>query len=90
VLTRDRIYTWEVESAGVKHHGTFRVLSEGQEKDLQKVRAELGKSHLLLGAVNEELGLLTPAKQEFEIVARDKAQSQQAEKLLNRIDALRK
>jgi hypothetical protein len=89
-LTRDRVYTWEVESAGVKHRATFRVLGENQQKELERVRAEHSSSHLLMGAVNEELGLLTPARQEFEAMARDRAQSQQATKLLNRIDAMRK
>jgi hypothetical protein len=89
-LARDRVYTWEVESAGVRHRGTFRVLGESQEKALESIRARHGSSHLVMGAVSEELGLLTPAKREFEAMAKDKAQSQQAEKLLNRIDALRK
>jgi putative zinc finger protein len=90
MLTRDRVYTWEVESAGMKHRGTFRVLGENQARELEKVRAQHGRSHLVMGAVSEELGLLTPAKQEFEAMAKDKAQSQQAAKLLSRIDALRK
>jgi hypothetical protein len=89
-LTRNRVYTWEVESAGEKHRGTFRILGENQAAELEKVRAEHGKSHLVMGAVSEELGLLTPAKQEFEAMAKDKSQSQQAAKLLNRIEALRK
>jgi hypothetical protein len=89
-LSRDKLYTWEVESAGVRHRGTFRVLSESQQRELDKVRAEHGSSHLVMGAVNQELGLLTPARLEFEAMAKDKAQSQQASKLLNHIDALRK
>jgi hypothetical protein len=89
-LSRDKIYTWEVESAGVKHRGTFRVLGENQQRELEKVRAQHGSSHLVMGAVNQELGLLTPARQDFEAMAKDRAQSQQAGKLLNHIDALRK
>jgi hypothetical protein len=89
-LVRDRIYTWEVESAGQKHRGTFRVLSEAQLKELAKVRAEHGNSHLVMGAVNEQLGLLTPARQEFEAMAKNSAQAEQAAKLLSHIDALRK
>jgi hypothetical protein len=89
-LVRDRVYTWEVESAGVKHRGTFRLLGENQQKELERVRAEHGGSHLVMGAVSMELGLLAQARQEFEAMAKDKTQSQQAAKLLNRIDALRK
>jgi hypothetical protein len=89
-LVRDRIYTWEVESAGQKHRGTFRVLSEAQLKELAKVRAEHGNSHLVMGAVNEQLGLLTPARQEFEAMAKVSGQAQQAEKLITHVDGLRK
>jgi hypothetical protein len=89
-LVRDRIYTWEVESAGVKHRGTFRVLGENQMKELESVRAEHGNSHLVMGAVNEELGLLTPARQEFQAMTKDSSMAAQAAKLLNHIDALRK
>jgi hypothetical protein len=89
-LSRDRIYTWEVESAGVKHRGTFRVLSESQEKQLEKVRSEHGNSHLVMGAVYEEMGLLAQARQAFEAMAKDKSQSQQAAKLLSHLDGLRK
>jgi hypothetical protein len=84
-LTRDHVYTWEVESAGVKHHGTFRVLGENQWKELEKVRADHGSSHLVMGAVSAELGLLTPARHEFEAMSRG-----QSAKLLNRLDSLRK
>jgi hypothetical protein len=89
-LVRDHVYTWEVESVGVKHRGTFRVLGENQKRELEKARAEHGNSHLVMGAVSAELGLLTQAQQEFAAMAKDKAQSQQAAKLLGRIDALRK
>lgn len=89
-LIRDHVYTWEVESAGVKHRASFRVLGENQAKELAKVRAEHGSSHLVLGAVSAGLGLLTPAKQEFEAMGKDKAQSEQAAKLLNRLETLRK
>jgi len=89
-LSRDKVYTWEVESAGVKHRGTFRVLGANQERELEKVRAEHGGSHLVMGAVSVELGLLTPAKREFEAMAKDKAQAQQAARLLGNVDGLRK
>jgi hypothetical protein len=89
-LLRDHVYTWVVDSAGVKHRAMFRVLGASQQRELEKVRAERGTSHLVMGAVSAGLGLLTPAKQEFEAMGRDKAQSQQAAKLLNRIETLRK
>lgn len=89
-LARDHVYTWEVESAGAKHRGTFRVIGENQLKELERVRAEHGGSHLVMGAVSAELGLLTSAQQEFEAMAKDKAQSQQAARLLSHIETLRK
>ncbi len=89
-LLRDHVYTWEVESGGVKHRGMFRVLGASQEKDLEKVRAEHGSSHLAMGAVSEDLGLLTAAEQQFEAMAKEKGKSLQAEKLLRQVEALRK
>lgn len=89
-LVRDRIYTWEVESGSQKHRGTFKVLGASQEKDLEKVRAEHGSSHLAMGAASEELGLLTAAEQQFEAMAKEKGKSQQAEKLLRQVEAFRK
>ena len=74
----------------MKHRGMFRVLGENQKRELEKVRAGHGNSHLVMGAVSTELGLLTEARQEFEAMAKDKAQSQQAAKLLNRVETLRK
>lgn len=85
-LVRDRIYTWEVESGGQKHRGMFRVLGETQAAELEKVRG----SHLVVGAVDEELGLLTPAKREFEALAKEKGQAPRASKLVSHIDELRK
>jgi hypothetical protein len=66
------------------------VLSETQLRELAKVRAEHGNSHLVMGAVNEQFGLLTAARQEFEAMAQNSSQAAQAEKLLSHIDALRK
>ena len=89
-LVRGQVYTWEVESGGQKHRGMFRVLGENQRQELEKVRAEHGASHLVLGAVSEQLGLLTPAKQQFEAMEKDSGQAQQAAKLLSHIASLRK
>jgi hypothetical protein len=89
-LARDHVYTWEVEAGGQKHRGTFRVLGESQLRDLEKARAEHGSSHLVMGAVNEELGLLTAAREEFEAMAKDRTMASQAAKLLSRLESLRK
>ena len=89
-LARDKVYTWEVESAGQKHRGTFRVLGESQERELEKVRAEHANSHLAIGAVNLDLGLLTAAKEEFQAMGKDSKMAQQAAKLLSHVEALRK
>ena len=66
------------------------MLGANQERELEKVRAEHGGSHLVMGAVSVELGLLTPAKREFEAMAKDKAQAQQAARLLGNVEGLRK
>jgi hypothetical protein len=79
-----------VESGAQKHRGTFRVLGENERQELEKVKAEHGSSHLVVGAVSEQLGLLTTAKQEFEAMAKDSTQAQQAAKLLSHIEMLMK
>jgi hypothetical protein len=89
-LARGRVYTWEVESAGQKHRGTFRVLGESPEKELEKIRAAHGSSHLAMGAVNTQFGLLTPAKREFEAMGKDSKMAQQAAKLLSHVESLQK
>lgn len=89
-LLRDHIYTVEVASGGVKHRATFKVLSSKQEQDLQSIRAAHGTSHLVMGAVSEDLGLLTAAQQQFEAMAKEGGKTQQAAKLLERVEALRK
>jgi hypothetical protein len=84
-LTRGQVYAWEVVSGSTKYRGMFKVLGENQQSELEKIRAAHGSSHLVMGAVKEELGLLSEAKQEFEA-----AQSGQAAKLLASIDAFRR
>ena len=44
----------------------------------------------MMGAVSAELGLLMPAKQEFEAMSKDSKMAQQAAKLLSHIDTLRR
>jgi hypothetical protein len=89
-LVRGQVYSWEVESGGQRHRGTFRVLGANQLQELERIRAQHSGSHLVVGAVSEQLGLLTAAKQEFEAMAKDSGQAQQAAKLLSHIEGLRK
>ena len=89
-LVRGEVYTWEVESGNTRYRGTFRVLGESQLADLKKVRAEHGNSHAVMGAVEEELGMLTAARQEFEAMAKDRGRADQAARLLRGLDRLRK
>jgi hypothetical protein len=84
-LSRDKVYTWEVEAGAQKYHGSFKVLGEAQLSELQKIRAEHGSSHLVMGAVSEELGLLTAARAEFEAMG-----NEQGRKLASSVDGLRK
>jgi len=86
-LVRGETYWFEIESGGQRHRGSFRVLSDQQYSDLEKARSTHSGSHLVLGAVYEQLGLLTPARAEFEAVAKDKPQ--QGGQLLNHLAALR-
>jgi hypothetical protein len=91
-LNRGAMYTWEVRAAGSgpadSYSGMFRVLGDSEEQTLAQLRAS-GAGPLALGAVEQQFGLLSQAQREFEKLAKDSPRSQDAEKLLEHVTALR-
>lgn len=87
-LMRGEQYTWRIESNGQTRSATFRVLSGADEQKLSETRAS-GASPLALGAVAENMGLLSIAQQEFSTVAKDQPGSKDAAKLLDHVMELR-
>jgi anti-sigma factor RsiW len=87
-LTRGEVYTWEVRAAGQSKAASFRVLDSANETRLAEVRnAKVGS--LALGAVAQQLGLLSLAQNEFQELHKQQPTSKEAEKLLTGVNELR-
>lgn len=82
-LVRGEQYTWRISSNGQARTASFRVLSASDEQKLSETRAS-GAGPLALGAVAENMGLLSVAQQEFST-----AGTKDAAKLLDHVMALR-
>ncbi|MEO6049935.1 MAG: zf-HC2 domain-containing protein [Pyrinomonadaceae bacterium] len=67
----------------------FKVLDAGMARKLDDVRAKHRKSHLLLGLLYAEAGLLDDAAREFRILVQKNPNSVIARKLLDKVKAAR-
>lgn len=92
-LLPNETYEWEVEAlkngetlakspAPPEPEARFRVLNPASRADLQRLRAEWGASHLIMGLAYARIGLVTEARREFEELARENPQIQLPRKLL--------
>jgi hypothetical protein len=88
-LRRGGIYTWQVTVAGPTEHASFRVLDDGQEMLWQAMLAAHRGSHLILGLVAQQLGLLTIAEREYTALTKAFPDSNTAALLLNNVSELR-
>jgi hypothetical protein len=81
-LTPGDTYLWEVEAFGQgemiakapappEPEARFAVLPNDKRGELDRLRAKLGQSHLLLGLAYARAGLIDKARQEFEALARE-------------------
>src|SRR5579864_2069839 len=82
-LIRGAMYLWEVRAmdAAEVHRAAFKILSEADEQTLAQLRAASTKP-LLMGAVDQQFGMLTAARQEFE-----KLSSSESAKLLDHLNS---
>jgi hypothetical protein len=87
-LTRGEEYRWQIESNGQTRSASFRVLDQQSEEKLGEVRAS-GAGPLAMGAVAENMGLLTLAQQEFQTAKSEQPKSKEATKLLEHVNGLR-
>ncbi len=70
-LLRGRTYSWRVTSDGRTETASFRVLGDAELSLLMQVRAWNAGSHLALGVVAYQFGLLRDAEREFEARRRE-------------------
>jgi hypothetical protein len=88
-LRRGGEYTWQVTVAGVTESAAFRVLDDGQMMLWKAMQAAHGDSHLLIGLVAQQLGLLAIAEREYTALTKEYPDSNTAALLLNNVSELR-
>ena len=99
-LARGRTYVWQVRAvkdgrevvapppAGSRIK--FRVLEQKKFEEVERARRSHAKSHLVMGLVYAEAGLLDEAAREFDALVRDNPQSPSARKLLQTVRSARR
>ncbi len=88
-LRRGGEYTWQVAVAGVSEQASFRVMDQGQVILWKAMQAAHRNSHLLIGLVAQQLGLLATAQREYAALTKAYPDSETAALLLNNVTELR-
>lgn len=88
-LRRGGEYTWQVSIAGASEQASFRVLDDGQAMLWRAMLAAHRDSHLVIGLVAQQLGLLAIAEQEYIALTKAYPDSDTAALLLNNVSDLR-
>ena len=96
-LARGSVYLWQVKAIKDGQEITsprppapqakFRVLDQGRVNEIAKAKRAHGSSHLTLGLLYAEAGLLREAEQEFRALRRANPNSDIARNLLRQIQA---
>jgi predicted anti-sigma-YlaC factor YlaD len=99
-LERGRIYAWQVsalkDGQEVKSptppapEAKFKILEKSRADELEQAKKEYAKSHLTLGVLYCEAGLLEDAEREFKALVAANPKSPTARKLLNNVERLRR
>ena len=98
-LKRDKLYAWQVKASKdgqefkaprpTAPQATFRVLSQAKTNELAQARRRLASSHLTLGLLYVEAGLLDEAEVEFRALQRANPSAPIARRLLANVRALK-
>jgi hypothetical protein len=98
-LRRQTIYNWQVIAIkGVKEilsrvppapEAKFQILSESQLEELEKIRKASNNSHLVMGIVNAQYGLLDDAELEFNALSKENPELDVSRKLFLSVRSLR-
>ena len=99
-LPRGRVYAWQVKAIKDGQETTsprppapqakFRVLDQARVNELTRAKRAYGSSHLTLGLLYAEAGLLKEAEAEFRLLRRANPDSEIAQKLLRQIQSMRR
>jgi anti-sigma factor RsiW len=98
-LRRGKVYSWQVKATKDGQEVTsprppapqakFRVLDQAKVNELAKARRDLRSSHLTLGLLYAEAGLLREAEQEFRLLQKANPNSELARTLLRQVQSIR-
>lgn len=88
-LRRGGEYTWQVSVMGASEHASFRVLDDGQTMLWRAMLAAHRDSHLVIGLVAQQLGMLAIAEREYTALTKSFPDSNTAALLLNNVSELR-
>jgi hypothetical protein len=96
-LKRGRIYAWlvktskngRVEVSPPAQEARFRILDHARADELTAARRDYGSSHLVLGLLYAQAGVLDEAEQEFRVLKRANPKSEIVDRLLTRIRRMR-
>lgn len=88
-LHRGGEYTWQVTVAGASEQASFRVLDDGQVMLWRAMLAAHRDSHLVIGLVAQQLGMLAIAEREYTALTKAYPDSNTAALLLNNVTDLR-
>jgi hypothetical protein len=88
-LRRGGEYTWQVTVMGATEQASFRVLDDGQVTLWRAMQAAHKDSHLVIGLVAQQLGMLAIAEREYTELTKAFPDSTTAALLLNNVSDLR-
>jgi hypothetical protein len=99
-LPRGNVYSWQVKAIKDGQEVTsprppapqakFRILEQAKANELAKARRTHASSHLTLGLLYADAGLLREAEQEFRLLQRANPNSDLARNLLRQVQSLRR
>ena len=99
-LERGRTYSWQVRAnkngaevlmpPPAAAEAKFRIIDQSSLQEIQLVRKSQPSSHLMLGIVYAESGLLDESEHEFQILLATNPDSQVARSLLREVKSLRR
>jgi hypothetical protein len=98
-LARGKVYSWQVKATKDGEEVTsprppapqakFRVLDQSRANEIAKAKQAYASSHLTLGLLYADAGLLREAEQEFRALRRANPNSEIARSLLRQVQSIR-
>ena len=99
-LARGHVYSWQVKASKDGQETTsptppapqakFRVLDQRRADEIARARSAYGRSHLTLGLLYADAGLLEDAEREFRLVLRANPDSEIARSLVRQVQSIRR